>query len=107
MYTIIKGTILTQPRLLEGELLFFLDSGERTVMVVRRKQEDQMRDIVFLCIGQEVVLCAYTDEDCVIADKIRITNCENRNYLLPTEENEEVLYGNTTIQGTDLGDPEI
>lgn len=84
MNMIIKGTILSQPRLLEGELIFILGSGTQTVPVVRRKREDQTKDILFLCIGQEVVLCAWDAGDCVIAEKIRITDYRKRDYLLPS-----------------------
>ena len=85
MNVILKGTILSQPCLLEGHLVFFLRCGGQAVTVVRKNREDQLLDALFLCIGQEIVLCACAAEDHVIAEKIRITDYGTRNYVLPSK----------------------
>ena len=83
---IIKGTVLTQPRQWGTGVEFFLHSGEKVLRVIRLRREDQVRDILFLCIGQELVLCTYTGGSCIVAEKIRIVNYRERNYLLPGKE---------------------
>lgn len=87
---IIKGTILSQPRLSGEEVVFDLQSGAGIFTVVRRRREDQKRDILFLCVGQEVVLCACPEGNYMIADKIRITDYTKRQYILLTKEKDEV-----------------
>jgi hypothetical protein len=101
---IIKGRILSQPRMQDDRLIFDLQSGEQTFTVIRRRREDQMRDILFLCVGQEVVLCAAAEGDCMIADKIRITDYAKRQYILLTNGNGEKNYGDSTDDRTEPGD---
>ena len=102
---IVKGKILSQPQLREAELVFQLQSGEETFPVIRQKREDQKLDILFLCTGQEVVLWGDTREACLVADKIRITDYSRRQY--GPDEDGEIDYGNSTVNGTDLGDPDV
>ena len=87
---IIKGRLLTQPRLEKGVVVFLLQSGRKTVTVIRQNREDQKRDILFLCVGQLVALWTQSPGSCVIAEKIRIINYRKRKYLLPNVENKEV-----------------
>ena len=101
---IIKGRVLSQPRMQEERLIFDLQSGAQTFTVIRRKREDQMRDILFLCVGQEVVLCAGAEGDCMIAEKIRITDYAKRQYILLTKEKGEENYGDSTDDRTEPGD---
>lgn len=104
---VIKGTVVSQPRLMDGKLIFFLRSGKKTVPVVRQKREDQKRDILFLCVGQRLLLMGRKKENYIIADKIRILHYRNRNYRLPDKKNGEKSYGNSSLCPTDSGDPGI
>ena len=96
-----QGTILSQPQLLRGNVIFIIESDDATIAVIRKNREDQKRDILFLCVGQQVLLLGCLEGDCLIADKIRIIDCAQRNYLLDTNEIGEKFYGNSAIIGND------
>ena len=93
---IIRGTILTQPILRGEELRFDIQSNQGIFTVIRRQRQAQKKDILFLCVGQEIVLCASPEGECMAAEKIRITDYSKRTYILMTNENEEVTYGDST-----------
>lgn len=51
-------------------------------MTVHRQQpEEQKKDIVFLCVGMQVLLWGDPRQDQVIAHKVRILDCTHRNYI--------------------------
>ena len=101
MEVVMQGTILSQPQLLQDNVIFILKCGETAITVIRKNREAQKRDILFLCVGQQVLLLGCLEGSCVIADRIRIIDCGQRNYLLDTNEIGEKFYGNSAIDGND------
>lgn len=98
---------MSQPQLIQGNLVFLLRSGKRTMPVIRQYPEDQKRDILFLCVGQRLLLLGRKKGNYMIADKIRILNYRKRNYRLPDRENGENIHGNSTLCPTASGDPGV
>ena len=78
---IIKGIISSQPRLWDGVLVFTLDYRGRALTVIRQQPEEQKKDIVFLCVGMQVLLWGEPLQNNVIAHKVRILDCTHRNYI--------------------------
>lgn len=71
---------MCQPRLWEGMLVFALGCGNREFTVFRLNPEDQKKDIVFLCVGQQLLIWGRTDGNCIIARKVRILYTGGRSY---------------------------
>lgn len=98
---ILQGVITAQPRTGDGFTEFYLQTGPRTHRVIRMDPQWQKKDIVFLCIGQTVTLWGTEDGGAILAEKIRITDCSERNYL--GEDN----HGNHSVPDPDPGDPAL
>lgn len=103
---IIIGTVLTQPQLYGHILAFQIRAGCRTFTVIRTDPKDQKLDILFLCVGQRIVLCAHQHDQHLITAKIRIFSSSERNYI-EDKQNGVLLCGDSAITGADSGDSEI
>lgn len=77
--------------------MFTLGCGNREFTVFRLNPEDQKKDIVFLCIGQQLLIWGQADGNHIIAHKVRITDCTQRHYT------GGISYGDPAIEGTDPG----
>ena len=94
---IMKGTVLCYPYMAGSQLRFLLTVGSGEVTVVRKRLQEQKKDMVFLCPGQTVLLRGSWEEDCLVAEKIRILTGKGAD-----------RYGDhTAVSGADAGDPEI
>lgn len=96
MMDIIKGSILSPPRMIGPELIFFLWTETELLAVIRRKRQAQKLDMAFLCPGQRLLLAGRKENGCFIAEKIRI------------EQRGVCGYGDhTAVGGADAGDPKL
>lgn len=105
--TITKGTVVTQPERFDDFLAFRLQTDDRTLTVIRTEPKDQKLDILFLCIGQQLILWGREKEGCLLANRIRIFSCAERNYLLQNKENGVFPNGNQAYPGTEPGNREF
>lgn len=94
---------MSQPQVLQGNVVFLLRSNAMKSVVVRQNREAQKLDILFLCVGQRVILWGRIANGYVIAEKIRILDYKNRNYLLDFKQTGERNYGDPTYKGNDPG----
>lgn len=104
--TVVTGTVLTQPQLYGAVLLFQVKTHSRILTVIRTEPEDKKRDLIFLCVGQQVILCGCQTDCCILAAKIRIVSCAERNYLETTQIG-DLLYGDPALPRTDFGNPKL
>ena len=94
---IIKGNILSPPRMIGTELIFFLWTETELLAVIRRKRQAQKLDMAFLCPGLRLLLAGRKENGRFIAEKIRI---EQRNGVCG--------YGDhTAVGGAYAGDSEL
>lgn len=95
------GTIISQPALHGNVLLLQMQTGSRVQILVRPNPKDQRLDIVFLCIGQQILVCGQELQGYILATQICILHYLERNYLLPNEEKGVLLYGNYSLDRTE------
>lgn len=101
---ILKGTILSPPKMKGRDLLFFLRCGKKRIAVIRRNLQAQKRDMIFLCPGQRVILCGQREENSIIAEKIRILLCSRPRKT--DQRNGAKRHGDySTVSGAEQGDP--
>lgn len=105
--TIIIGTVLTQPQLYHGILFFRLKAENQILTVIRTDRNQQKLDVLFLCIGQQLILCGSRKNDYILTTQIRILACAQRNYLLENKQNGVLLHGYSADNGTDPGNSEL
>lgn len=97
----VEGTVAGQPRH-RGEFTeFSLACGPQSYRVIRMDKQWQIKDLLFLCDGQWLRVTGTAEEEKILATKIEITDCSNRNYL------KEKGNGNSSITGTDSSDPQV
>ena len=103
--TIMIGTVLTQPQLFDGILFFEFQTENQVLTVVRTDRNQQKLDILFLCIGQRLILCGCRKNKIILTTQIRILDCAQRNYL--ETQNGVLLCGDPAVTGTDPGNSEL
>ena len=97
----LEGTIVGQPRRCGAFSEFDLKSGSQNHLVVRLDKQWQIKDLLFLCHGQQVWVTGVAEDTGIVAENIKITDCSVRNYY------EEKEYGNSCITRTDPGNSTV
>lgn len=97
----IKGIVTGQPRCCGDFTEFSLESGPQRFQVIRLDKQWQIKDLLFLCEGQLLRITGVVEEKTILAKRIEILDCSVRNY------HKEREYGNSCVEGTDPGNPQI